>query len=131
MKKRTAHAAALAMIATAAILGATATALAGGWLDPIQATWTDTNATHTVTNGITRYWISSVWVESSTSVTMTVAVVHNNYTNQIIGSTTGTVASFQEPYVLTVEPYGRIVIEDGLTETNTLKMTVYRGPATP
>jgi len=124
---KTVHRTAAAMIVAAIVIlvSVASIAVADGWLDPIRATFTGAPTSHTWTNGTTRFWISSLWVESSVSATMTVSVVHNTYTNQIIGSTTGTVASYQVPDAVSVEPDAVILITDGAV-SNDVKLSVFR-----
>ena len=130
MKKMNRTAASMIVTAIVILVSVASIAVAGGWLDPVRVTFTGAPTSHTWTNGTTRFWISSLWVESSVAATMTVSVVHNTYTNEIIGSTTGTVASYQVPDAVSVEPYAVILISDGAV-SNVVKLSVFRCPATP
>jgi hypothetical protein len=125
MKKMNRTAASMIVTAIVILVSVASVAVAGGWLDPVRTTFTGAPTSHTWTNGTTRFWISSLWVESSVAATMTVSVVHNTYTNEIIGSTTGTVASYQEPAAVSVEPDAVILISDGAV-SNDVKLSVFR-----
>ena len=99
-------------------------AFAGGFLEPIHATYSGASG-FTWTNNSQRRAIMALWVQDSVTSTMTVDVVNNaSYTNRLVDATTNTILRYiDQSEAVPIMPSGKIIVSG--TSTNSVKLSLY------